>query len=102
MQHAVDSFLDLAFLILAGWKAGDSSPPKFMVFFNDQMETVNAVKMLQKRLPPEFCHKIIWFNFNSSEFFKREKVEQLLKGKIWSLCATDSFGLVSLTVYLLI
>ena len=96
MKHSVESFLDLAFLVPAGWKAGDDPPPKFVAFFNDRMETVNAAKMLRKRLPPEFRHKIVWFNSNNSESFKREKVEQLLRGEIWGLYATDSFGLVSL------
>ena len=73
-----------------------------MAFFNDRMETVSAAKMLRKQLPSEFWHKIIWFNSNCSESFKREKVEQLLKGEIWGLCATDSFGLVSFSVYLCI
>ena len=59
MQHPIKTFLNLAFLVPANWKAGDNPPPKFVAFFNDRVETINAAGMLQKWLPPEFWQKIV-------------------------------------------
>ncbi|KAG1723959.1 P-loop containing nucleoside triphosphate hydrolase protein [Suillus lakei] len=41
--HALHSYIDLAFLIPAGWKRGDQPPPKFLIFFDDIQDAINAV-----------------------------------------------------------
>jgi hypothetical protein len=44
---------DLAF-VLNGWKPGDAPPPKFLIFFDDITDVVEACQSLQARLPQEF------------------------------------------------
>lgn len=94
IKHALDSFLDLAFLIPEGWKEGDPVPLKFVVFFDNIGEAVHAGKFLRKRLPLEYRHKVKWFHADMSPRFKEEQMEKLRTGEIWGLCATDSFGMV--------
>jgi superfamily II DNA helicase RecQ len=95
IEHPLQSFLDLAFLAPAGWKAGDSCPPKFVVFFDDIQDSVNAAQMLRKRLPSQARKKIIWINADMSQNLRDEAIERLRTGGLWGLCATDAFGMVT-------
>ncbi|THH15200.1 hypothetical protein EUX98_g9501 [Antrodiella citrinella] len=95
IQHAMDSFRDLDFLIPAGWMAGDAEPPKFLIFFDNRLETVRAGRYLHNCLPSEYRDKIVWLISDMSKEFKEQQVEKLKKGELWGLCATDSFGMVS-------
>ncbi|KAJ3553995.1 hypothetical protein NM688_g3330 [Phlebia brevispora] len=91
--YSLSSFLDLAFLVPDGWKDGDPPPPKFVIFFDSISDAVNAGRFLRKRLPPEYRHKIKWFHSDMSSRYKETAVEDLREGRIWGLCATDSFGM---------
>lgn len=95
IQHALSSFLDLAFLVPDGWQEGDPPPPKFVIFFDSISDCVNAGKFLRKRLPAHMRHKIRWFHSEMSPKYKDQTVDDLREGKIWGICATDSFGMVS-------
>lgn len=92
IQHPLNSYLDLAFVLPPD---PSTKPPKFIVFFDDINDAVGAAMMLRNRLPPEHADKIVWFTSQMSETYKRDAVEMLLRGDIWGICATDSFGMVS-------
>ncbi|KIK76827.1 hypothetical protein PAXRUDRAFT_168656 [Paxillus rubicundulus Ve08.2h10] len=42
IKYALNSYADLAFLIPTGWKIGDPLPPKFLIFFDDIQDAINA------------------------------------------------------------
>lgn len=46
IKYALNSFADLAFLIPKGWKEGDPPPPKFLIFFDDIQDAINAAHYL--------------------------------------------------------
>lgn len=94
IQHAVNSYLDLAFLLPENWRDGDPPPPTFIIFFDNISHAVGAGKFLRRRLPPEFRNKIKWFHSDMSTAYKEQTLQDLRDGKIWGLCATDSFGMV--------
>ncbi|KAJ7254282.1 P-loop containing nucleoside triphosphate hydrolase protein [Mycena rebaudengoi] len=93
MKYAMNSFQDLAFLIPPNWKPGDPLPPKFLIFFDNIADSVAAANYLRARLPPEYRHKIKWFNSEMSTEFKEDESGALKSGEIWGLCCTDSFGM---------
>jgi hypothetical protein len=66
IKHALSSYNDLVFLIPAGWKKEDQPPPKFLIFFDDIQDAINATRSLRKCLPSEFSNKIKWFNSEMS------------------------------------
>ena len=94
IEHSMSSFRDLGFLVPDGWKEGDSSPDKFLIFFDSIAEAVGAALFLRHRLPCHLRDKIIWFHSDMSENLKAEAVEKLKRGEIWGICATDAFGMV--------
>ena len=53
IKYALGTFADLTFLIPAGIKVGDPPPPKFLVFFNNIPDSIEAVAVLCRRLPLE-------------------------------------------------
>lgn len=71
----------LTFLIPPGFKVDDPPPPKFLIFFDDIPDSINAACVLRRRLPSEL----------------REKIRS---GETWGLCTTTSFGMVCTTGYL--
>ncbi|KAH7917502.1 P-loop containing nucleoside triphosphate hydrolase protein [Leucogyrophana mollusca] len=93
-QYAMNSFLDLAFLVPDNpgphWK-----PPKFLVFFDDIAESVAATKFLKSRLPPEYHGqlKVVWFNADMTPEFRDDHTTKLTNGEVLGLCCTDSFGM---------
>ncbi|KAG2064807.1 hypothetical protein BDR04DRAFT_1034381, partial [Suillus decipiens] len=42
IKHALSSYNDLVFLILAGWKRENGPPQKFLIFFDDIQDAINA------------------------------------------------------------
>jgi hypothetical protein len=93
MLNTCTSFHDLDFL-LRGWTPGSSPPPKLLVFFDSIPESIQAGLHLCSLLPPEYRDCIKWFNSEMSDRFKVQEAEKLLKGEIWGLMTTDSFGMV--------
>ncbi|KAF8836717.1 hypothetical protein BDN67DRAFT_992040 [Paxillus ammoniavirescens] len=53
IKYPLNTYTDLMFLIPAGFKVGDPPLPKFLIFFNDIPDSINATFSLCKRLPPE-------------------------------------------------
>ncbi|KIJ15264.1 hypothetical protein PAXINDRAFT_77530, partial [Paxillus involutus ATCC 200175] len=70
IKYPLNTYADLAFLIPAGFKVGNPPPPKFLIFFDDIPDSINATFSLRKRLPPELRDKIKWFNADMSPTFK--------------------------------
>ncbi|KAF9234419.1 hypothetical protein BU15DRAFT_52639, partial [Melanogaster broomeanus] len=62
IKYVLSSFVDLAFLVPTGFKVGDPPPPKFLVFFDDIPNSIEAALVLRRRLPRELRDKIKWFN----------------------------------------
>ncbi|OCH92648.1 hypothetical protein OBBRIDRAFT_703370, partial [Obba rivulosa] len=93
--HPLHSFEDLAFLIPNNWEPGDELP-KFLVFFDNIDESTKAAEFLKSRLPPEYRSKIAWFNSRMTAEFREETLQDFRDGKFFSLCCTDSFGMVCL------
>ena len=91
IEYPLNSYLDLAFVLPTN---PNVEPPKFIVFFDNITEAVEACIMLRNRLPREHADKIVWFNSEMTETFKKKVIEQLMRGEIWGICATDSFGMV--------
>jgi superfamily II DNA helicase RecQ len=94
ITHPLNSFADLAFLIPAGFNVGDPPPPKFLVFFDDVDESIEATRFLWRCLPHELRLKIKWYIPDMSATFKKTELENLLSGETWGLCTTMSFGMV--------
>ncbi|KAI5992437.1 P-loop containing nucleoside triphosphate hydrolase protein [Pisolithus albus] len=93
IKYALNSFADLTFLIPAGFKVGDPPPPKFLIFFDDIADSINAACVLRCRLPCELKEKIRWFNADMSTQYKETELEKLTCGETWGLCTTTSFGM---------
>ena len=91
----LSTYTNLGFLIPENYKEGDPIPPKFLVFFDDIQDSINATKFLQSRLPPHMQHRIKWFNSDMTTKFKETEVKALMVGDTWGLCTTESFGMVS-------
>ena len=99
IQHLLNSFADLKFL-LHDWKVGGSPPPKFLIFFNNINEAVRACQYFHSLVPVEYQDKFIWFNSDMSTLFKDEKASCLMHGDSWGMFTMESFGMVSEVVYL--
>ena len=96
IKYSLNSFADLTFLIPTGFKVGDPPPPKFLVFFDDITESINAATVLRRRLPCELRDKIKWFNADMTTTFKEDELERLTGGDSWGFCTTTSFGMVNI------
>lgn len=94
IKYVLGSFADLMFLIPPGFKVGDPPPPKFLMFFDNIPDSIKAVTVLRRRLPPELRDRIKWFNADMSTMFKDKELENIMSGKTWGLCTTTSFGMV--------
>ncbi|KIK91053.1 hypothetical protein PAXRUDRAFT_150406, partial [Paxillus rubicundulus Ve08.2h10] len=95
IKYPLNTYTNLAFLILAGFKVGDPPPPKFLIFFNDIPDSINTAFLLCKRLPPKLQDKIKWFNADMSPTFKDTELVNLVSGNTWGFCMTTSFGMIS-------
>ncbi|KIM55781.1 hypothetical protein SCLCIDRAFT_133998, partial [Scleroderma citrinum Foug A] len=94
IKHTLNSYADLAFLIPAGWKVGDPLPPKFLIFFNNIQDAINAARYLRSHLPPEMRDMVKWFNADMSTKFKETELGQLIVGEARGFATTESFGMV--------
>jgi len=107
MKYPANTYMDLDFLVrdtgsdsLADTEnSGGPRLPrrheKFVIFFDNKNEAIAAGDYLRSRLPTDQRHKTIWFMSDMSREFKDDGVEALATGKIWGICSTDSFGMVS-------
>lgn len=89
-----NSHKDLAFLIPAGFKEGDTPPPKFIIFFDNTKEAEKAAKYLRTRLPDSLRNKIMYFHSTMTQFFREDELKAMKNSKMWGLCAKDAFGMV--------
>jgi len=95
IKYALSSYSDLAFLIPTGWKTGDPLPPKFLIFFDDIQDSINAARYLRSRLPAEGHNLVKWFNADMSPAYKEAELGYLISGEICGFAMTKSFGMVS-------
>ena len=102
MKYPASSFRDLDFLV-PGTTTSDTSGSssrrqhkKFVVFFDNKKEATDAGRHLRQRLPIDQRSRIIWFMADMSPGFKEAGVSDLASGKLLGICATDSFGMVSI------
>ena len=94
IKYALTSYADLAFLVPPGWKVGDPPLPKFLIFFDNIQDAINAAQYLRSRLPPDAKDLIKWFNADMSTTFKDAELERLIAGETRGTATTDSFGMV--------
>lgn len=95
IKHSLDSYADLAFLIPDSWAVGDPPPPKFLIFFDNIGQSIQAAKFLRSRLPTQAKDKIKWFNADMTSTYKKTELANLKEGKTWGCCTTESFRMVS-------
>lgn len=81
-------------MIPKGWQAGDSIPPKFLVFFDNKKEAESVPRFLGDRVSLELREKLPWFHAGMTSFFRVEKVASFKDGETWGLFSTDSGGMV--------
>jgi len=108
MKYPANSFRDLDFLVPDDTASGASDildasgsswrpqHKKFVVFFDNKTDATNAGHYLRGRLPVDQRDKIIWFMADMTPEFKDAGVADLTSGKLMGICATDSFGMVSI------
>ncbi|TFK77254.1 P-loop containing nucleoside triphosphate hydrolase protein [Pluteus cervinus] len=99
IKHTLDSYRDLEF-VLGRWQQGNEKPKdppeKFVVFFDEINESIRACVHMRKILATfgeEYRHKVVWFNSDMTDEFKREAVERFQNGELWGLFASEAFGL---------
>jgi superfamily II DNA/RNA helicase len=95
MEHPLNSYHDLAFIIKLHMTSEDSHPPKFLVFFNSQAEAQAGAEYLRERLPLELRDKVKWFHSEMTDEFCEDKMHALLVGDVFGHAATDVAGMVS-------
>ncbi len=93
IRHPMSSFRDLEFLIPETWTPG-TPIPKFLVFFDNIEDSIKAAEVLQKKVPPEYRDRLVWFNANSTHEFREEVTAAYTEGALFGLFCTDSFGMV--------
>ncbi|TFK68928.1 P-loop containing nucleoside triphosphate hydrolase protein [Pluteus cervinus] len=99
IEYPLNSFRDLEF-VLGKWQPGqpkpEEPPDRFVVFFDDINESIRAghhIRSMLASFGPEYRDKVVWFNSDMTDEFKREAVERFQKGELWGLFASESFGL---------
>ncbi|KAI6111623.1 hypothetical protein EDD16DRAFT_1447179, partial [Pisolithus croceorrhizus] len=85
IKYALSSFANLTFLIPAGFKVGDPPPPKFLIFFDDILASINVACILCHCLPHELKEKIWWFNADMSMQYKETELQKLTSSETWGL-----------------
>lgn len=111
MKYPANTFMDLDFLVqdtgsdssLDTDTSGGSQSPrhheKSVIFFDNKNDATAAARYLRSRLPLDQRNRITWFMSDMSREFKDDKVEGLMTGRVWGICSTDSFGMVSPEVF---
>ncbi|KIK72144.1 hypothetical protein PAXRUDRAFT_22343 [Paxillus rubicundulus Ve08.2h10] len=93
IKYTLSTYADLEFLVPLGWKEGDPLPLKFLIFFDDIQDAINATKFLQSRLPAHLRDKIKWFNSDMTTDFKQTEATALVDGGTVGFLTTESFGM---------
>ncbi|KAL4068976.1 hypothetical protein J3A83DRAFT_4095417 [Scleroderma citrinum] len=93
IKHALDSYVNLAFLISSDWKEGDSPPKKFLIFFDNIEQATQAANYLCSHLLKHLRHKIKWFNADMTSDYKQSEMKNLQDSETWGYCTTESFGM---------
>ena len=65
--------MDLAFLIPDNWDGTTPLPYKFVIFFNNIADSLEAAKYLRLRMPLYHRKKVKWFNSEMSVEFRDEE-----------------------------
>jgi superfamily II DNA helicase RecQ len=91
--NPIHSYRDLSF-VLHDWEPGKPPPPKFIIFFDNIRNSVDAGNYLRSLLPKDQQCRVKWFNSDMSDDFKQRETERFSRGETWGLLATDSFGMV--------
>ncbi|KAJ3576947.1 hypothetical protein NP233_g93 [Leucocoprinus birnbaumii] len=87
------SYHDLDFLFPDGFTEDSPLPTKFLIFFDDTKETIDAVHHLWSRLPTQALkNRVYWFNSIMTPQLEVEILEAFRTGEIIGLCCTDAFG----------
>ncbi|CDO74559.1 hypothetical protein BN946_scf184632.g16 [Trametes cinnabarina] len=93
MRYAVSSFKDLLDILLPeGWKPGDPIP-KFLVFFDNIEDSIQAADVLRKFFRAEDRYKVLCFNSDATPTLREQATEEYRAGDLWGLYCTDSFGM---------
>jgi superfamily II DNA helicase RecQ len=95
MQHPLNSYEDLAFIIKKNHTPGDLTPPKFLVFFNSRGEAQAGAEYLRARLSPELRDKVKWFHSGMTDAFREQEMHALIIGESYGEGSTDAAGMVS-------
>lgn len=105
MQYPASSFRDLDFLVpgnavldASGGLPQRLGHKKFVIFFDNKTEATTAGSYLRGKLPMDERDKVIWFMSDMSTGFKADGIADLASGELLGICATDSFGMVSVRV----
>jgi superfamily II DNA helicase RecQ len=96
--NPIHSYRDLSF-VLHDWEPGKPPPPKFIIFFDNIRNSVDAGNYLRSLLPRDHQYHVKWFNSDMSDEFKQKETERFTRGETWGLLATDSFGMVRSSLY---
>src|SRR5271156_6744282 len=95
MQHPLNLYEDLAFIIKKNLGPGDMPPPKFLVFFNLRGEAQAGTEYLRARLTPELRNKVKWFHSGMTDSFREKEMHVLIIGESYGEGSTDAAGMVS-------
>jgi len=95
MEHPLNSYHDLAFIIKLHMTSEDSCPLKFLVFFNSRAEAQAGAEYLCEQLPPQLHDNIKWFHSGMTDEFHEDEMHALLVGDVFGHAATDAAGMVS-------
>ncbi|KAF9457007.1 P-loop containing nucleoside triphosphate hydrolase protein, partial [Collybia nuda] len=93
LKYPANGFKDLAFLISEGFKEGDLSPEKFLIFFDNTKKAEHAIQWLQKQLPKSLQDKIKYFHSTMTQSYHEDEFQALKDSDTWGLCSTDAFGM---------
>ncbi|KAJ3764578.1 P-loop containing nucleoside triphosphate hydrolase protein, partial [Lentinula raphanica] len=93
LNYPIHSYKDLAFLIPPDFKAGDSTLPKFLIFFDNTTACEDAVHFLRTRLPSECRSRIRYFHATMTTHYREETFDEFRAGEIWGMAVTDAFGM---------
>ncbi|KIM36196.1 hypothetical protein M413DRAFT_78603, partial [Hebeloma cylindrosporum] len=93
MKYPLNSYKDLAFLIPDDWDPTTPLPYKFVIFFDNITDSINAAKYLRAHLPLPLKDKIKWFNSEMSVEFRDEESAWFKDAKDGGLACTESFGM---------
>ncbi|KAL4260460.1 hypothetical protein AB1N83_009629 [Pleurotus pulmonarius] len=92
IRNPFSSFLDLQFLV-RNWGLNTGSPKKFIVFFDDVNEAVNACLYVRSLIPRQYREQLKWFCADMTATFKAEEIKAFESGERLGFFSTESFGM---------